>query len=152
MKQRLARDSNRISLLNARRDTHEWTGFTPWLLRRRSRLAAVIFAWLLVWGAYGSAETAAFDLVGPQLEVRVQREGQTLPISEVPSLQAGDRLWVHPALPDNPSLAMPLKLGNTDKCKPPISRTKATIVQYVFLWSTRTNPQCQCQYQPVSLL
>jgi hypothetical protein len=104
MKQQVARDSNRISLLNVWRDTHDWIAVTAWFRRRRVRLTAVISAWLLVWVAYASAETAAFDLIGPKLEVRVERGGQTLPISEVPSLQAGDRLWVHPDLPDNQSV------------------------------------------------
>jgi hypothetical protein len=53
---------------------------------------------------FALAETAAFDLVGPNVEVRVRRDGETLPISEVPSLQAGDRLWVHPDLPDSQSV------------------------------------------------
>ena len=50
------------------------------------------------------AETAAFDLIGPKVEVRVQRDGHTLPISQVPNLQAGDRLWVHPDLPETQSV------------------------------------------------
>jgi hypothetical protein len=50
------------------------------------------------------SEAAAFDLIGPNVEVRVQRDGKTLPISEVPNLQAGDRLWVHPDLPDSQSV------------------------------------------------
>ena len=50
------------------------------------------------------ADNAAFDLVGPKVEVRVQRGGQTLPIAEVPNLQAGDRLWVHADLPDSQSV------------------------------------------------
>ena len=50
------------------------------------------------------ADTAAFDLIGPKVEVRVQREGRTLPIAEVPNLQAKDRLWVHPDLPDTQSV------------------------------------------------
>jgi len=49
------------------------------------------------------ADTAAFDLVGPRVNVRVQRGGQTLPISEVPNLQPGDRLWIQPDLPDTQS-------------------------------------------------
>lgn len=32
------------------------------------------------------------------------RSGKTLPIAQVPNLQAGDRLWVHPDLPDNQSV------------------------------------------------
>lgn len=51
-----------------------------------------------------SAQTAAFDLVGPKVEVHVQRGGQTLPIAQVPNLQAGDRLWVHPDLPESQSV------------------------------------------------
>lgn len=50
------------------------------------------------------ADNAAFDLIGPKVEVRVQRAGKTLPIAEVPNLQAGDRLWVHPDLPDSQSV------------------------------------------------
>ncbi|MGH9510673.1 MAG: hypothetical protein ACRD2U_00910, partial [Terriglobales bacterium] len=49
------------------------------------------------------ADTAAFDLIGPQVDVKVQRQGETLPIAQVPNLQAGDRLWIHPALPDSQS-------------------------------------------------
>jgi len=51
-----------------------------------------------------SAENAAFDLIGPKIEVRVQRAGTTLPIAEVPNLQTGDRLWLHPDLPDSQSV------------------------------------------------
>src|ERR1700677_308652 len=50
-----------------------------------------------------AADTAAFDLPGPQVEVRVMRGNKELPIAEVPNLQVGDRLWVHPAFPDNQS-------------------------------------------------
>ena len=50
------------------------------------------------------ATSASFDLIGPKVEVRVQRAGQTLPISQVPDLQAGDRLWVHADLPDTQSV------------------------------------------------
>jgi hypothetical protein len=46
------------------------------------------------------ADTAAFDLAGPRIEIRVTRAGKTLPISRVPNLQAGDRLWIHPDMPD----------------------------------------------------
>ena len=50
------------------------------------------------------AQNAAFDLIGPKVQVKVQRSGKTLPIAEVPNLQAGDRLWVHPDLPDSQSV------------------------------------------------
>jgi hypothetical protein len=50
------------------------------------------------------ADSAAVDLPGPRIEVRVTRGGKTLPIFEVPELQAGDRLWLHPAIPANQSV------------------------------------------------
>jgi hypothetical protein len=54
--------------------------------------------------AQGATQSVAFDLVGPKVDVRVQRSGQTLPIAQVPNLQAGDRLWIHPDLPDSQSV------------------------------------------------
>jgi hypothetical protein len=50
------------------------------------------------------ADTAAFDLAGPRIEIKVTRAGKTLPISRVPNLQAGDRLWIHLDLPDGESV------------------------------------------------
>jgi hypothetical protein len=58
----------------------------------------------LLTTAAARAENAAFDLIGPKVEVRVQREGVTLPIAEVPNLQAADRLWIHPDLPESQSV------------------------------------------------
>jgi hypothetical protein len=55
-------------------------------------------------GARLYAENAQFDLQGPTLEVKVQRDGRTLPISEVPTLQPGDRLWLHPVLGEHESV------------------------------------------------
>jgi hypothetical protein len=43
--------------------------------------------------------SSSFDLGGPPLSIRVTRSGKTLPIAEVPDLQAGDKLWLHPDLP-----------------------------------------------------
>lgn len=48
-------------------------------------------------------EGAAFDLAGPKVDVHVKRSGVTLPISQVPNLQPGDRLWIHPDLPASQS-------------------------------------------------
>jgi hypothetical protein len=42
----------------------------------------------------------AFDLDGPRIQAKVTRNGKTLPIGAVASLAAGDRLWVHPDLPE----------------------------------------------------
>ena len=47
------------------------------------------------------AGPAAFDLVGPSLEVNVTRADKTLPIADVASLQSGDRIWIHPDLTRN---------------------------------------------------
>ena len=71
-----------------------------------SKLRAAVLLLLLVSACAISArpETAAFDLIGPKVDVRVQRGGKTLPIAEVPNLQAGDRVWVHPDLPDSQSV------------------------------------------------
>src|SRR6266480_2378174 len=49
-------------------------------------------SWLLVFLLlislnFARADTAAFDLSGPQIQVRVTRGGKTLPISQVPNLQ-----------------------------------------------------------------
>src|SRR6185369_5070644 len=59
---------------------------------------------LLLSASLLRADSAAFDLAGPRIEVRVTRAGKTLPISRVPNLQAGDRLWIHPDLPDGESV------------------------------------------------
>lgn len=50
------------------------------------------------------ADSASFDLIGPKFQVHVQRAGVTIPIAEVPNLQPGDRLWIHPDLPDSQSV------------------------------------------------
>jgi hypothetical protein len=42
----------------------------------------------------------AFDLDGPRIQAKVTRAGKTLPIGSVATLAAGDRLWVHPDLPE----------------------------------------------------
>ena len=59
---------------------------------------------LLLTVDFASSGTAAFDLPGPQIEVRVTRAGKTLPISQVPNLQPGDRIWIHPKLPPEQSV------------------------------------------------
>jgi hypothetical protein len=51
-----------------------------------------------------AADSAPFDLKGPDIEVHVTRAGKTLPIAQVPALQAGDRLRIHPDLPDTQSV------------------------------------------------
>ena len=58
---------------------------------------------LLAGTALAHAENAAFDLSGPRVEIKVTRAGKPLPISEVPNLQPGDRLWIHPDFPKDQS-------------------------------------------------
>jgi len=72
--------------------------------KSRSVVGWLTLGFLFLLAGPAHAENAAFDLIGPQIAVRLQRAGTTLPISEVPSLQAGDRLWVHPDLPDSQSV------------------------------------------------
>jgi hypothetical protein len=71
---------------------------------RRTPPPLVFFLLLLAFLGGARADNAAFDLIGPKVDVRVQRAGVTLPIAQVPNLQAGDRLWVHPDLPDSQSV------------------------------------------------
>ncbi len=70
----------------------------------RIPVSLLVLSIFLLFAGGARADTAAFDLIGPRIEVRVQREGTTLPIAEVPNLQPGDRLWVHPDLPDSQSV------------------------------------------------
>ncbi|MHB1702328.1 MAG: hypothetical protein ACYCSN_19790 [Acidobacteriaceae bacterium] len=71
------------------------------------RASALLLAGLLV-AVFAAPQPARadnpFDLSGPQLQVRVTRAGKTLPIAEVPNLQPGDQLWLHPVLPAGQSI------------------------------------------------
>ncbi len=49
------------------------------------------------------ADSNAFDLLGPRVEMKVTRNGKPLPISDVANLQPGDRLWIHPDFPADQS-------------------------------------------------
>jgi hypothetical protein len=46
-----------------------------------------------------AADPAPFDLAGPVIKVTVTRDAKTLPVSQVPNLAAGDRLWIKADLP-----------------------------------------------------
>ena len=59
---------------------------------------------LVLVSSFASAATAPFDLPGPRLEITITRAGRSLPISQVPNLQAGDKMWLHPDLPANESI------------------------------------------------
>jgi hypothetical protein len=56
---------------------------------------------LLFTVRFASADSGpAFDLDGPRIQAKVTRNGLTLPIGNVATLAAGDRLWIHPDLPE----------------------------------------------------
>ncbi|MGD0155008.1 MAG: hypothetical protein ABSB50_02845 [Terracidiphilus sp.] len=66
-------------------------------MRRSLRL---IFAFYLTSSLLHAAGQP-FDLSGPKVDVHVKRGDATLPIAEVPNLLPGDRLWIHPDLPES---------------------------------------------------
>jgi len=70
---------------------------------KRARSLLLLPLLLLCFCATGHAD-ARFDLIGPRIDVRVTRNGQTLPIAAVPNLQPGDKLWIHPDLPPTQSV------------------------------------------------
>ena len=49
---------------------------------------------VLLGGIFARADNPAFDLSGPRLELKVTRAGKTLPVSQVPNLQPGDRILI----------------------------------------------------------
>jgi hypothetical protein len=61
------------------------------------RLFASFFLCLAAIAAL--ADPAPFDLSGPRIDVKVKRGSLTLPITAVPNLAVGDRLWIHPDFP-----------------------------------------------------
>ena len=70
------------------------------------RCVLFYLAFLLAWsGQYANCQAAApaFDLIGPKIDVHVKRGEVTLPIGQVPNLLPGDRIWIHPDLPESQS-------------------------------------------------
>lgn len=64
-----------------------------------------VLGMLLLASSFVSASaTSRFDLPGPRLEIKISRAGATLPISAVPNLQPGDKIWLHPDLPPDESI------------------------------------------------
>lgn len=63
----------------------------------------VVLVYLAAATASVWADAAPFDLTGPKLEVKVTRAGKTLPISEVPNLAVGDKIWIKADLPEGQS-------------------------------------------------
>lgn len=70
--------------------------------RYMRRCFCLVLLWLFALpGLHANAQS--FDLVGPKVDVHVKRGDITLPIGEVPNLLPGDRLWIHPDLPESQS-------------------------------------------------
>ncbi len=64
----------------------------------------VIFPALALLAAVAvHAEPAPFDLAGPNLAITVTRGQKTLPITQVPNLAPGDRLWIQADFPASQS-------------------------------------------------
>jgi hypothetical protein len=60
------------------------------------------YLWILfLASSFLYADGQPFDLSGPKVDVHVKRGDLTLPISETPNLLPGDRLWIHPDLPES---------------------------------------------------
>src|ERR1700737_3417868 len=70
--------------------------FEPPVCRIRQPLLALL---ALLCAVAVHAEPAPFDLAGPSLAVTVTRGQQTLPITQVPNLAPGDRLWIQTDFP-----------------------------------------------------
>jgi len=66
------------------------------------RFLYLVLLWCLAATGLHAADPA-FDLTGPKVDVHVKRGEVTLPIGEVPNLLPGDRLWIHPDLPESQS-------------------------------------------------
>ncbi|MFZ1940619.1 MAG: hypothetical protein WAU67_16070 [Terracidiphilus sp.] len=65
---------------------------------RRCLLCLLYFSLI---SSFLRADGSPFDLSGPKVDVHVKRGDVTLPVSEVPNLLPGDRLWIHPDLPES---------------------------------------------------
>lgn len=76
-------------------------------MRRGFTLAFLLIALLTGLPAFSQS----FDLNGPKIDVRVKRGEGTLPIGAVPNLLPGDRIWVHPDLPESQSARYVLVVG-----------------------------------------
>src|SRR5450432_666157 len=74
------------------------------IVLRVTRLTGTLVALLLASTTLYATDPARFDLSGPKIDVHVTRAGHTLPIAQVPNLQPGDKIWLHPDLPPTQSV------------------------------------------------
>src|SRR6516225_1158116 len=80
------------------------SGLRPSAIRTARTATIALLASLSFAAQISRADSAAFDLAGPRIQMTVTRAGKTLPISDVPNLQPGDRLWIHPDFPESQSV------------------------------------------------
>jgi hypothetical protein len=73
-------------------------------IRFRLLCSALLGLYGLSLALPAQASPAPFDLTGPSLQMTVTRAGVTLPISETPNLQPGDKLWIRADFPDSQSV------------------------------------------------
>jgi hypothetical protein len=66
------------------------------------KVAACLFV-IFFTTALRADDKARFDLAGPTIDIRVTRGASTLPIAQVPNLQAGDKIWIKADLPASQS-------------------------------------------------
>jgi len=67
------------------------------------RRSLPLFCFLFLAVSHVWADSPAFDLTGPKVDVHVKRGDVTLPIGQTPNLLPGDRLWIHPDFPQSQS-------------------------------------------------
>ena len=77
------------------------TALAPVTSRHRRQIFLALVAFLAAIAAH--ADPAPFDLAGPNLAVTVTRGQKTLPITQVPNLAPGDRLWIQTDFPASQS-------------------------------------------------
>lgn len=90
---------NKVQRDAGAREFHRMDCMSPRL--RVSPRLVLLLVFLAVLAPCALAGSAPFDLTGPQIQINVTRDGVTLPIAKVPNLQAGDRVWMRPEMPDN---------------------------------------------------
>ena len=77
------------------------SALAPVTSRHRRPIFLALVAFLAAIAAH--ADPAPFDLAGPNLAVTVTRGQKTLPITQVPNLAPGDRLWIQTDFPASQS-------------------------------------------------
>ena len=74
-----------------------------WILRPLSLVLLALLSVVAAHAELARADPAPFDLAGPNLTVTVTRGAKTLPITQVPNLAPGDRLWIQADFPASQS-------------------------------------------------